>query len=841
MPVMYNTGDWFVLRPDTYRKLDLHTPDWPWGMELDYMQVFGAPFGGPIAAIRDPTQIVPVKGSAKPIIRLFNTAGEELGNISWNHGKLITMGWSDTEELICVQDDALVFIYDMFGREKESYSMGQEASITKIVDAKIFQSSSGTGIAVMTTSGRIFVKLSNTKDFRTRQLPEIPKSPSDCTCWAIVTEDRNSYCLLGRDNEVIRLFPGEAVGTITRNLFDKPFDRLLLMSTSYDNQNLALYTNTGLLWLGSVDMKKKFCEFDTGRKDIPRQIEWIMNTESNAADAVAISYSSFLLVVNRNGDKNLFTYDPAIFLIPEMDGVRILTNSAHEMIQQLPKCVQNIFAINSQEPSSFLFEAQKKFQEKSHQSDEYISLFRDKMDVAVNECIEAAAYEFCTETQKSLLRSAYFGKGFIPSHNPEEYMRILRILRVLNALRHPKIAMPLTFKQFLHLKPEVILGRLVFRKHYAVAIQVAKHLKLPESWILEHWAYHKVMNDKNDNEVARKIIEKFKNPSIEGISFCNIAEKAHAVKRDELAIKLLELEPRASLQVPLLLKLGKYDRAVQSATQSSDTELITTVLLEIKKKIMLDNFHMIIREYPVALNIYKKIMSQSSRIALYEIYNSEDDQKSIAEYHFANALESDTLESHLPAITNSYTQARKNVEAELCSETGKIMKLQKVLTKKYGTLHGQVGFYSMSIHDTALQLLQMGELKEAEKIKSDFKIPDRRWWWLRIQTLSEKFKWEDLEKFAKSKKSPIGYEPFVKVCLAQNNLHEARKYILRCRDDRKVHCYIRAELYEEASEAAFEQRDLNSLYVIQQKANSTGNRMLLEKISAQIAILSSKK
>lgn len=51
------------------------------------------------------------------------------------------------------------------------------------------------------------------------------------------------------------------------------------------------------------------------------------------------------------------------------------------------------------------------------------------------------------------------------------------------------------FCRFTHLNPDVILSRLVLRKHYGVAIQVAKHLKLPESWILEHWAYHKVMSD----------------------------------------------------------------------------------------------------------------------------------------------------------------------------------------------------------------------------------------------------------------------------------------------------------------------------------------------------------
>lgn len=44
-------------------------------------------------------------------------------------------------------------------------------------------------------------------------------------------------------------------------------------------------------------------------------------------------------------------------------------------------------------------------------------------------------------------QTANFGKGFIFGHNPDEYMRIMRILRVLNTLRHERIAMPLTFKQ----------------------------------------------------------------------------------------------------------------------------------------------------------------------------------------------------------------------------------------------------------------------------------------------------------------------------------------------------------------------------------------------------------
>ena len=33
-----------------------------------------------------------------------------------------------------------------------------------------------------------------------------------------------------------------------------------------------------------------------------------------------------------------------------------------------------------------------------------------------------------------------------------------------------------------------------------------------------------------------------------------------------------------------------------------------------------------------------------------------------------------------------------------------------------------------------------------------------RYWWLRIQCLAEKGMWNELEKFSKSKKCPIGYE-----------------------------------------------------------------------------------
>lgn len=57
-----------------------------------------------------------------------------------------------------------------------------------------------------------------------------------------------------------------------------------------------------------------------------------------------------------------------------------------------------------------------------------------------------------------------------------------------------------SFCRFIHLTPNVVLDRLVFRKQYGLAIQIAKHMKLTESRILEHWATHQVHHVKGERE-----------------------------------------------------------------------------------------------------------------------------------------------------------------------------------------------------------------------------------------------------------------------------------------------------------------------------------------------------
>jgi vacuolar protein sorting-associated protein 16 len=53
--------------------------------------------------------------------------------------------------------------------------MGQEAKDTNITQARIFPSTSGTGLAVMTTNHRIFL-VNSIKELKNRLLPEMPSN-----------------------------------------------------------------------------------------------------------------------------------------------------------------------------------------------------------------------------------------------------------------------------------------------------------------------------------------------------------------------------------------------------------------------------------------------------------------------------------------------------------------------------------------------------------------------------------------------------------------------------------------------------------------------------------------
>lgn len=83
-----------------------------------------------------------------------------------------------------------------------------------------------------------------------------------------------------------------------------------------------------------------------------------------------------------------------------------------------------------------------------------------------------------------------------------------------------------------------------------------------------------------------------------------------------------------------------------------------------------------------------------------------------------------TIDSELTSAAENYRKARKDLNASLCEENLKLLKLQRELEDKLQVENKLVG---KSVHDTCKSLLEMKEVKLAEKLKNDFKIPEKRW------------------------------------------------------------------------------------------------------------------
>lgn len=195
----------------------------------------------------------------------------------------------------------------------------------------------------------------------------------------------------------------------------------------------------------------------------------------------------------------------------------------------------------------------------------------------------------------------------------------------------------------------------------------------------------------------------------------------------------------------------------------------------------------------------------------------------------------------------------------------KLLRLQRHLQEDFDK-----PYLDLSLHDTVSTLILDGHYKKAEQLYRDFKIPDKRWghrgaafwgtpglgelrglqpagsswsspfplpppsyWWLKINALATRGDWEEMEKFSKSKKSPIGYlvraglapqgsrqpltlspccpavglggvwggqlpplspcaspQPFVEIAVKHHNRYEAKKYAPRVTPEQRVKAFI---------------------------------------------------
>lgn len=682
--------------------------------------------------------------------------------------------------------------------------MGKECFEQNVVECVFW----GNGMVCITEANQIFC-ISDFKNPNPCKLadPNLDEYP---LCVAVIepqyTMSGNVEVLLAVDDLVLLV---EEDGVQQLGVGIGPLQKMVV---SRNGKLLASFTHDGRLLVISTDFSKIIFEYSCESALPPDQLSWC------GMDSVLLYWDDMLLMVGPYGDPVRYLYDEPIILIPECDGVRILSNTSMEFLQRVPDSTVSIFKIGSTLPAALLYDALDHFDRRSAKADENLRLIRSSLPEAVEACIDAAGHEFDVSRQRTLLRAASYGQAFCSHVQRDRFQEMCKTLRVLNAVHNSEIGIPLSIQQYKLLTAPVLIGRLINMHQHLLALRISEYLGMNQEVVIMHWACSKITASLTipDATLLEILLDKLR--LCKGISFAAVAAHADKNGRRKLAAMLVEHESRSSKQVPLLLSIGEEDTALTKATESGDTDLVYLVLFHIwQKRPALEYFGMI-QARPLARDLFITYARCYKHEFLKDFFLSTGQLQDVAFLLWKeswelgkNPMASKGSPLHGPRIKiiekaqSLFSETKEHTfESKAAEEHAKLIRIQhelEVTTK-------QAIFVDSSISDTIRTCIVLGNHRAAMKVKTEFKVSEKRWYWLKVFALATIRDWDALEKFSKEKRPPIGYRPFVEACIDADEKGEALKYIPKLTDPReRAESYARIGMAKEAADAASQAKD----------------------------------
>ncbi|MBA0605518.1 hypothetical protein Godav_018085 [Gossypium davidsonii] len=677
-------AEWQLLYNRYYRKPELYPLRWK-NIDLSRNKVACAPFGGPIAVIRDDSKIVQLYSeSALRKLRIFTSSGFLISDTVWKNpgGRLIGMSWTEDQTLICIQN---------------------------VVECIFW----GNGVVCLTEGGLLFC-IPDFKVMRPCQLAETGAEDLP-NCMAVIepkyTVSGNVEVLVGVGDGIL-IVDEDGVQRVDGEAVQGPVQKMVV---SWDGKYLAIFTHDGRILVTDINFK------------------------------------GVLLEYNCEADENL----------------RLIQSSLPE---------------------------------------------------AVEACIDAAGHEFDVSRQRTLLRAASYGQAFCSTFQRDRIQEMCKTLRVLNAVRDPEIGIPLSINQYKLLTPSVLIARLINAHRHLLALRISEYVGMNQEVVIMHWACSKITASLAipDATLLEILLDKLK--LCRGISYAAVAAHADKNGRRKLAAMLVEHEPRSSKQVPLLLSIGEEDTALMKATESGDSDLVYLVLFHIWQKRPPLEFFGMIQARPLPRDLFISYARCYKHEFLKDFFLSTGQLQEVAFLLWKeswelgkNPMASKGSPLHGPRIKlidkaqHLFAETKEHTfESKAAEEHAKLLRIQhelEVSTK-------QAIFVDSSISDTIRTCIVLGNHRAAMKVKTEFKVSEKRWYWLKVFALATIRDWEALEKFSKEKRPPIGYRPFVEACVDADEKGEALKYIPKLADLReRAEAYARIGMAKEAADAASQAKD----------------------------------
>lgn len=843
------SSDWQRLADHWYRKRDIYTALWNDEPErLHVSVVAGAPFGGPVATVRDERQLQAVRGSLRPELLTWTSAGRLIASVPWVHTGLLTMGWSSQETLICVFDTGVVRTFSVMCEPLDVFTVdGRIESEGGAIQASLW----GGGLVLLTKRLNLYINASlvQSRDacHRCTQLASAMKSGKPPISMCVLPPDTEGstdvQVIVGTQEEpkpVVYVVDKQSAQPIA-DLDDGPYSAFAVSS---NGRLLACLSNKGLFKVLAIrDGFRVADATNIESKQIPHQMVWCGN------DCIAL-YLKFatpsgglqhvLFVGGPQNDWLPYQYDAPLHLVSENDGVRILGTHKVEFIQAVPPATDAIYSVGNCDPPAMLCYAHERFESGDVCAQESLRVIKDDLGDARATCIEAASVEHEDDKVEPLLNAAVFGRHFLAEPpDPKPFIATCQNLRICCEIRKEPIDIPITLPQLAELGIGGLVTRLAQRRHHFLAVRICEWVGHSCEDVLFHWACQKIKQKKGagltDEELYRAILDKF--AARPGVGYAEVARVAAETYRPHLATMLLNHEPRGHAQVQILLQLSRESDeenrivmlrfAAEKAVQSGDPDLLYSVICcacggdPSKQEVVLQSLTQLLGERQSDLQMVGDVFAaalqrhcyfdrlrtfheqlssyrRAAHCAVMQVFTKRDAEERMKWLRFAK----DFFGQGDPSAGEAEKSSMQFC-GQACTEEAELLKLQIALEHESDAkrwMNGPYKFAGLSLVDTLRKLIQAGEVLEADKLRNG-RISDKHYWRIKVRALSDAADISGLEDLVKIRTSPIGYELFVEAFLRHGRTEHAMPLIPKIKSlEAQADFYSKMGLEEKANE-----------------------------------------
>ena len=794
------------------------------------------PAGGPIALLAGDGTLPGAR------MQLFSGSGELLSAWEWDYGRVRALGWTPAAELVCALESSRVMYWSLKGARTADFALGEALEHEAILQCEPFSD----GLVVLTAAFRLFALIS----FGRRVVVPLadPRLASPPTAMAVLERAGGvpDVLLATASRTILLVDKYEAHDQL---LASGPF---LCLAPSPNGKFIAAYSASGNLLVLSSDFSRHLSELSTQSTRPPRQLVWC------GADSLLLPWDRLLLMVGPYGDSVKFEYPEPPLLHAEVDGVRILSSETCELLQRVPDATEQLFLPGSLAPSARLLEASRAFDQGSARADELLCSLgcgagsadagdddaaggaagggNHELVTAVVGCIHAARHEPTASAQRVLLRAAAFGKAYVPTQVDRSLLAsTCATLRVLNALRVPRVGIRITWTQYEALGAPSMLQRLLARHEHLLAWRLADFLWLTsmQSAIALHWScacIHEAPAVMPDATLLDQLRGKLTMGATASARprVADVAAEAHRVGRQRLAMMLLdEFESSASHQVPLLLTMGELPTALARAVSSSDVELTHLVLLHAKGALPETEFFELLLPQPGAQKLLAAYCRAREPELLKTLYYQTNQPLEAAALAIREAYKAPSWAQRMRGLSIAlqfYEHSTLPQCAALARSTEEQLKLLDAQRQLERDSKGKppppgapppIGerfrFVDTPLNETIYKAFAYGHAATAERLRSELKngsaIPEKRWWRLKLKGLSHARNWSALWELGSARRSPIGFKPFADACIEQGAFEEAARYAPKLVAAESVPVYLKIGKLDDARRIALQYKD----------------------------------